>query len=82
MKKSNKSNKSNIRGSYRKMSYNQKLAIVNNRKRRGDVSATAAATDFSPSYVSEVLSGKYLNERILNRAYDRARGRTENTELV
>ena len=73
---------SNSRGSYRKMSYAQKLAIVNNRKRRGDVTATAIATEFSPSYVSEVLSGKYCNERIINRAYDRARGRVENTELV
>lgn len=76
------SNSTNTRGSYRKMSYIQKLAIVNNRKRRGDVTATAIATDFSPSYVSEVMSGKYCNERIINRAYDRARGRTENTELV
>ena len=76
------SKSSNSRGSYRKMSYIQKLAIVNNRKRRGDVTATAIATDYSPSYVSEVISGKYCNERILNRAYDRARGRTENTELV
>jgi len=73
---------SNSRGSYRKMSYTQKLAIVNNRKRRGDVTAVAIETEFSPSYVSEVISGKYSNERILNRAYDRARGRTENTELV
>lgn len=76
------SKSSNSRGSYRKMSYAQKLAIVNNRKRRGDVTATAIATEFSPSYVSEVISGKYFNDRILNRAYDRARGRTENTELV
>jgi hypothetical protein len=76
------SNSSNSRGSYRKMSYIQKLAIVNNRKRHGDVTATAIATEYSPSYVSEVLSGKYCNERIINRAYDRARGRIENTELV
>ena len=73
---------SNSRGSYRKMSYAQKLAIVNNRKRRGDVTATAILAGYSPSYVSEVMSGKHFNDRIINRAYDRARARIENTELV
>jgi hypothetical protein len=73
---------SNSRGSYRKMSYAQKLAIVNNRKRRGDVIAAAVSAGYSPSYVSEVISGKHFNDRIINRAYDRARGRIENTELV
>lgn len=73
---------SNSRSSYRKLSYIQKLAIVNNRKRRGDVTAAAIDTAFSPSYTSEVLSGKYTNVRIINAAYDRARGRVENTQLV
>ncbi len=70
------------RGSYRKLSYTQKLAIVNNRKRRGDVNTVSMETDFSPAYTSEVLSGKYINERIVNAAYDRARGRVENTSLI
>lgn len=75
-------NSSNSRGSYRKLSYIQKLAIVNNRKRYGDITATAIETDYSPNYVSEVLSGRYCNDRILNRAYNRARARIENTHLV
>jgi hypothetical protein len=75
-------NSSTPRGSYRKLSYSQKLAIVNNRKRHGDITATAIETDYSPNYVSEVLSGKHYNERILNRAYNRARARIENAHLV
>jgi hypothetical protein len=70
------------RGSYRKLSYTQKLAIVNNRKRRGDVSRAANETDYSPSYVSEVMSGKYCNARIVNAAYDHARERTENVRYI
>lgn len=70
------------RGSYRKLSYTQKLAIVNNRKRRGDVSRAASETNYSPSYVSEVMSGKYCNTYIVNAAYDRARERMENVRYV
>jgi hypothetical protein len=50
--------------------------------RFGDVSRVAESTGFSPNYVSEVLSGKYNNERIVNEAYDYTRGRISNVTKI
>jgi hypothetical protein len=61
---------------YRKLTYIQKNAITNRRLRTGDVSRIAEATGYSTSYVSQVLSGEYFNDRIQNKAYDMLRGRT------
>lgn len=35
---------------------------------RGDVAKIAKRTSFSPSYTSEVLTGKYFNEEIIDEA--------------
>jgi hypothetical protein len=50
--------------------------------RLGDVTRVAQETGFSPNYVSEVLSGKYSNERIVNAAYDYTRGRISNVTKI
>jgi hypothetical protein len=67
---------------YQKLSYMQKLANYNQRKRNGDVTTLAERTGYSTTHVSDVLNGKYSNERIMNAAYDRGRGRQINVTLV
>jgi hypothetical protein len=64
--------------SYRKLTYIQKNAVTNRRLRTGDVSRIAEATGYSTSYVSQVISGKYFNDSVLNTAYDMTRGRISN----
>lgn len=67
---------------YTKLSYTQKISRTNRKMRLGDVTRVAEATGFSPNYVSEVLSGKYNNERIVNEAYDYTRGRISNVSKI
>lgn len=67
--------KNSSRRSSRTLSMEQKRNIVNAARRRGDVKAVSRKTGFAMSTVSEVLSGKYNNTRIVNAAFDRARGR-------
>jgi hypothetical protein len=67
---------------YNKLSYTQKISRTNRKMRFGDVSRVAESTGFSPNYVSEVLSGKYNNERIVNEAYDYTRGRISNVTKI
>jgi hypothetical protein len=66
---------------YKKLSYTQKLANYNQRKRHGDVVKIAWETNYSEAHVSDVLNGKYENTRIMNRAYDNARGRKVNVAM-
>lgn len=73
---------STIRGSYEKLSYIQKITRVNRKLRTGDVNRVAVETGFSATHVSDVLAGKYFNDRILNRAYDVTRGRKANSALL
>lgn len=73
---------SNRPSSYNKLSYMQKMSIVNRKLRIGDVTKVAESTGFSTTHVSDVLSGKYQNERILNEAYDTARGRISNARRI
>lgn len=47
----------------------QKLEIIMDRKRRGDVRKVSDATGFSHGYTSLVLLGRHENEKIINRAY-------------
>ena len=70
--------KSNRPSSYTKLTYIQKVSRINRRLRTGDVSTIAEATDYSTTHVSDVLSGKYFNDRIVNKAYDMTRGRVSN----
>jgi hypothetical protein len=70
---------SNRPTSYTKLSYLQKVSRVNRRLRMGDVTKVANTTGYSTTHVSDVLSGKYFNDRIVNEAYDMTRGRISNT---
>lgn len=69
---------SNRPETYQKLSYIQKVARINRRFRTGDVSSIAEATGFSTTHVSDVLSGNYYNERLVNQAWDIARNRISN----
>ena len=68
--------------SYEKLSYSQKLSRANRKMRRGDVTRVSENTGFSPNYVSEVLSGLYSNDRVINEAYDLSRGRISNINKI
>ena len=73
---------SNRPSEYATLSYTQKISRTNRKMRFGDVARVAESTGFSPNYVSEVLSGKYTNERIVNAAYDYSRGRISNVAKI
>ena len=66
---------SNRPSAYNKLTYIQKAARINKKLRTGDITRIAEATGFSTSYTSEVISGKYFNNSLLNAAYDMTRGR-------
>jgi hypothetical protein len=68
--------------SYAKLSYIQKATRINRKLRTGDISRVAEATGYSSAHVSDVVSGKYFNETILNKAYDMTRGRMSNTKKL
>jgi hypothetical protein len=61
--------------SYQKLTMEQKRAVANRGRKHGDVTKVSKRTGFALSTVSEVLSGKYRNPRIVNAAFDIARGR-------
>lgn len=67
---------------YKKLTPVQKLAVVNQKLRHGDMSKVAKKTGFSSSTVSSVLEGRTENERILNVAYDITRGRKKNFQVI
>jgi hypothetical protein len=73
---------SNRPESYAKLTYIQKAAQINRKLRTGDVTRIAEATGFSPSYTSQVLSGQYFNDSLLNKAYDMVRGRITNARKL
>ena len=52
-----------------KVSYTEKMKVINQFRRTGDVTNTSRRTGYSTSYVSEVLSGLYRNEDIVNSAF-------------
>jgi hypothetical protein len=73
---------SNRPASYRKLTYIQKMSIINRKLRIGDVSTIASSTGYSSTHVSDVLSGKQFNNRIVNEAYDFTRGRISNPTKI
>lgn len=75
-------NQKNRPSSYKKMSYMQKIASINAKRRMGDVKVISERTGFGMSTVSEVLSGMYMNTRIVNKAYDMSRGRKSNQRVI
>ncbi len=64
--------------SYQKLTYIQKVSRVNRKLRMGDITKIAVSTGFSAAHVSNVLSGKYFNPRIVNASFDITRGRMSN----
>lgn len=74
--------KSNRPSTYNKLSYTQKIARINRKLRVGDITNVATATGYSTTHVSDTLSGKYVNESIVNRAYDFTRGRISNANKL
>lgn len=57
------------------MTMDQKRNHFRTFRRTGDLAAISTKTGYSRSYVSEVLGGKYNNERIVNVAFERTRKR-------
>jgi hypothetical protein len=78
MKKTNNTPKSNRPSSYTKLTYIQKVSRVNRKLRTGDISKIASETGYSTTHVSDVVSGKYFNDTIVNRIYDLTRNRVSN----
>jgi anthranilate/para-aminobenzoate synthase component I len=72
------STNSNRPSSYTKLSYIQKVSRINRKLRNGDITNVAATTGFSTTHVSDVIAGKYFNDKIVNEAYDVTRGRISN----
>ena len=64
--------------SYAKLSYIQKVSRINRKLRLGDITKAAEATGFSTTHVSDVASGLYFNDTIVNALYDMTRGRKSN----
>ena len=52
-----------------KISYEQKMNVIASKIRRGDQAIISAKTGYASSTVSEVLSGKYSNMKIVNQAF-------------
>lgn len=67
---------------YAKKTYLQKVALTNKKLRTGDISAIAESTMYSNTHVSDVLSGKEFNTRIVNFAYNKTRNRMSNTKKL
>lgn len=64
--------------SYNKLSYIQKVSRINRKLRLGDITKAAESTGFSTTHVSDVASGLYFNDTIVNALYDMTRGRKSN----
>lgn len=75
-------NQSKVGMKYRKLPITAKIAVINSRKRMGDVTEVASRTGFSTNFVSEVLNGLYRNDRIVNKAFDMTRGRKTNMSVI
>lgn len=73
---------SNRPSAYTKLTYIQKATRVNRKLRTGDITRVAEATGYSATHVSDVVSGKYFNDVILNKAYDMTRGRISNVKKL
>lgn len=73
---------SNKTTTYKKLTAVQKLVVVNQRLRHGDMSKVAKRTEFSPTTVKNVIEGKTENDRVLNVAYDLTRGRKKNFQVI
>jgi hypothetical protein len=73
---------SNRPSSYQKLTYIQKAALVNRKLRTGDITRIAENTGYSTTHVSDVASGKYFNDQLMNSLYDLTRGRVSNAKKI
>lgn len=73
---------SNRPSSYKKLTYMQKISMINRKLRVGDVTRVSEETGYSAPHVYEVVSGTYTNEHIVNRLYDLTRGRVSNYRRI
>ena len=60
---------------YRKLTDEQKRDVIAQKRQHGDFTAIAKEMNYTPAYVSRVASGRERNQRILNRIYNKVRGR-------
>lgn len=60
---------------YQKLSASQKMEVIASRKRRGDGAVVAAKLGVTSAYVSNVVTGRIENTRVVNQMYDLVRGR-------
>ena len=60
---------SNKKATAGKISYEQKMMVIASKIRRGDQAIISTKTGYASSTVSEVLSGKYSNMKIVNQAF-------------
>jgi hypothetical protein len=60
---------SNKKATAGKISYEQKMNVIASKIRRGDQAIISSKTGYASSTVSEVLSGKYSNMKIVNQAF-------------
>lgn len=74
--------KSNRSSSYETRSYLQKAVIANRRIRKGDITKISERTGYSTTHVSDVVSGKEFNCRVMNLAFDMTRKRKQNSEFI
>lgn len=68
--------------SYKKLSYMEKISMINRKLRVGDVTKVSEEVGYSVPHVYQVVSGKYVNERLVNRLYDMTRGRVANYRRI
>lgn len=60
---------------YVKLSTTEKLAVIADRKKRGDATAIAQALGVNAKYVSAVVTGRRSDTKVVNAMYDKVRGR-------
>ena len=60
---------------YAKLSTTEKLAIIADRKKRGDNTAIAQALGVNAQYVSAVVTGRRSDSKVVNAMYNKVRGR-------
>jgi hypothetical protein len=61
--------------SYAKLSATEKLAIIADRKKRGDNTAIAQTLGVDAKYVSAVVTGRRSDTKVVNAMYNKVRGR-------
>lgn len=60
---------------YQSLTLDQKRSVISARKKRGDNIAIAKELGYTPTYVSQVTTGVHENKTIVNRMYNKVRGR-------